>query len=415
MQAMPSSDRMRLRQAPWKTFLLMAISAFIFILTQVGCRDLVPKEAPKSPVIRYNFLVTPDPVNWLWQISTNQSDPQFSAMLENAATKELDPAQHPLSGLTSSMTKAQFKSWFADLAVGNDNVPPELILEVEFLRAVYKLQEQLIKRLKTDRTKLDSIAINDLKQIFLTFRTVDPTDVSEIFFSPKTQVGFYETYTYSELSPAMEKLRGLYHEEGNLGQTIDFLDLLKDYKIEDHPGRTAPMILDDGPVVGFVSRENTRMVDSLLSSPAAKAVLPKTLLFAWNQYPVEEWPDLFPLLALKTNAYGKPRVPGTDILYARQDFEPNSTMPMVSIEFDLEGKREWSRMTRSNVGRQVAIVVNGFVLTYPTIQQEIIEGRAQITGLFSAEEARELAASIRGGSYPATLYVLSRDSTIEQR
>jgi hypothetical protein len=115
------------------------------------------------------------------------------------------------------------------------------------------------------------------------------------------------------------------------------------------------MINEERPVIGFVSRDNIPLVDSLLHSPDAKAVIPNTLRFAWNQYPLDEWPDLFQLLALKTNSFGKPRVPGTNIRNARQDFEPYTTMPMVSIEMDEDGTAEWRRLTRTSIGRNVPL------------------------------------------------------------
>ncbi len=388
---------------------------FFLLLMQLSCREAMPKSIPKPPVIQYDYLITLDPVNWLWQISTNQNDSTFLAMLEASAIKAVNPDQHPLVGLSDSITKEQFKLWFADLAVGAGAVVPDQLLRNEFHRGIIQLKQLILKRLNNDESEVVSIEENELDQLRLRIRTVAPAHVNTTLFSPKSQVGFYEMYSYSEMIPILDKLKNIYQGEGDFGQKSDFLDLLEDYEAEMHPDRTAPMINEERPVIGFVSRDNIPLVDSLLHSPDAKAVIPNTLRFAWNQYPLEEWPDLFQLLALKTNSFGKPRVPGTNIRYARQDFEPYSTMPMVSIEMDEDGTAEWRRLTRTSIGRNVAIVVDGIVLTFPTIQGEISAGRAQITGLFSLDEAIQMAASIRAGSFPATVYTYSKDSTIEQR
>jgi SecD/SecF fusion protein len=165
----------------------------------------------------------------------------------------------------------------------------------------------------------------------------------------------------------------------------------------------------DDPVLGNIKVSDTASFAGAFRKGISRGYFPMNVRFAWSK-PLDpaEHPDVYPYIALKTTAEGKPRLSGEVVESARQDFEPNSVNPMISVTMSPEGATEWQRMTRFNIGRCIAIVLDGEVLTYPKVQSEIVGGKTQITGIFTVEEAKILAQNLQSGSYPAAIRVVAK-------
>ena len=116
------------------------------------------------------------------------------------------------------------------------------------------------------------------------------------------------------------------------------------------------------------------------------------------------------MIALKvTNRDGKAPLSGDVIVDARQDFSQTGQGAEVSMVMNPEGAKIWARMTKENVGRSVAVVLDDYVYSFPTVNQEITGGRSQITGNFSVEEAKDLANVLKSGKMPAPAYIVQED------
>lgn len=157
-----------------------------------------------------------------------------------------------------------------------------------------------------------------------------------------------------------------------------------------------------GPVVGFSHFGDTSTVNKYLNLPQVKLILPRDIKFAWQLKPFDEKGSLYQLVALKiTTRDGRAPLTGSVITDARQDFGQNQASAEVNMNMDSEGAKTWARMTRDNVGRSIAIVLDGYVVSYPTVQTEITGGRSNITGNFTVEEAKDLANMLKSGAMPA--------------
>ncbi|MFM2375142.1 MAG: hypothetical protein RLZZ165_239, partial [Bacteroidota bacterium] len=119
-----------------------------------------------------------------------------------------------------------------------------------------------------------------------------------------------------------------------------------------------------------------------------------------------EYKNKLGLIAIRRNREDKAKLEGNVIVGARQDYEPNSTNPMVSMTMNSEGGTVWQRMTKDNLGKSVAIVLDNYVQTYPTIQGVISGGRSQITGNFTVDEAKDLANLLKAGALPVRARIL---------
>ena len=142
-----------------------------------------------------------------------------------------------------------------------------------------------------------------------------------------------------------------------------------------------------GPVVGMVHYTDTAKVNDMLNSTIAKQVLPRDLRLKWTVKAIDEAGSVYQLVALKAQRDGRASLEGDVITDARADFSQLSAYANVSMSMNAEGAKAWQRITRDNIGKSVAIVLDGYVYSFPTVQNEIAGGNSQITGNFTVEEA----------------------------
>ena len=164
-----------------------------------------------------------------------------------------------------------------------------------------------------------------------------------------------------------------------------------------------------GPVVGTVHYTDTAEVMAMLNSPVAKSILPRELKLCWTVKAIDEAESYYQLVALKSQTNGRPSLEGDVITDARADFGQTSAYANVSMTMNAEGARDWQRITRDNIGKSIAIVLDGYVYSFPTVQNEIAGGNSQITGNFTVEEAKDLANTLNSGKMPAPARIIQED------
>ena len=164
-----------------------------------------------------------------------------------------------------------------------------------------------------------------------------------------------------------------------------------------------------GPVVGTVHYTDTAKVMAVLNSQQAKQILPREVRFRWTVKAIDEANSLYQLVALKAQRDGRPSLEGDVITDARADFSQVSAYANVSMSMNAEGAKAWQRITKENIGKSVAIVLDGFVYSSPTVQNEIAGGNSQITGNFTVEEAKDLANTLKSGKMPAPARIIQED------
>jgi len=164
-----------------------------------------------------------------------------------------------------------------------------------------------------------------------------------------------------------------------------------------------------GPVVGTVHYTDTAKVNAMLNSTIAKQVLPRDLRLKWTVKAIDEAGSIYQLVALKAQRDGRASLEGDVITDARADFSQLSAYANVSMSMNAEGAKAWQRITRDNIGKSVAIVLDGYVYSFPTVQNEIPGGNSQITGNFTVEEAKDLANTLKSGKMPAPARIIQED------
>ncbi|MDY4942102.1 MAG: protein translocase subunit SecDF [Candidatus Limisoma sp.] len=160
-----------------------------------------------------------------------------------------------------------------------------------------------------------------------------------------------------------------------------------------------------GPAIGIVNVQDTAAVNAILRSDAAKRILPTNLKCAWSVKAIDAKERFYQLVSLKTQN-GKPRLGGDVVVDASSDFD-NMQGNVVSMSMNNEGARRWAQITQENIGKQVAIVLDDQVYSFPTVNSVIEGGRSQITGQFTPEEATDLANVLKSGKMVAKVNIVS--------
>lgn len=170
-----------------------------------------------------------------------------------------------------------------------------------------------------------------------------------------------------------------------------------------------------GPMVGVALSKDVAKVDEYLQSDKVRRILPRDLKLMWTVKPmtgkeaqgffaqeINPKETVYSLIAIKSNSNnGRAPLEGDVITNARHNVSQNGASYEVSMSMNSEGARKWAQLTKANLGKSIAIVLDGYVYSYPTVQSEITGGSSQITGNFTTEEAQDLANVLKSGKLPA--------------
>ncbi len=162
---------------------------------------------------------------------------------------------------------------------------------------------------------------------------------------------------------------------------------------------------ENSPILGYARLTDTAQVMAYLRMPEIRVLFPENLGFAWTAKPESEGSDILTLIALKLTPNRQAPLTGEVIEDARQDFNPDDGRPMVTMRMNPEGARTWKRLTTDYLGKSIAVTLDGYIYTYPTVQSVITGGNSQITGNFTVDEAKDLANVLKAGRLPATIRI----------
>jgi len=166
-----------------------------------------------------------------------------------------------------------------------------------------------------------------------------------------------------------------------------------------------------GAVVGLSLPKDTAQVMEYFKMEQIKSIFPRKMRFAWSVKTIQlgeegKTKDFLQLIALKAGRDGRASLEGDVVTDARVDYGQNQATAEVSMQMNGEGASVWKRLTKQNIGHPVAIVLDGFVYSFPNVQTEIANGRSSITGNFTITEAQDLANVLKSGKLPAPARII---------
>ena len=170
-----------------------------------------------------------------------------------------------------------------------------------------------------------------------------------------------------------------------------------------------PSGMRENACIGLAHYSDTALVNKYLAMEQVKGIFPPEFRAMWTVKPSQYFGDgnVFELVAIKVaTSDGKAKIDGDEVTDARVQYGNTGGNPEVSMSMNAEGANVWARLTKENIGKQVAIVLDGMVYSYPTVQSEISGGSSQITGNFTLEEAEDLANVLKSGKLPAPATII---------
>ena len=164
-------------------------------------------------------------------------------------------------------------------------------------------------------------------------------------------------------------------------------------------------------VVGYASVRDTAAINRIIYGAVAKQVLPSDLKLLWSAKPADVGAkNIFELHALKvTTTNGRAPLEGDVVTDASDQFNNITGQPEVSMTMNSDGARRWAELTKANVGKAIAIVLDGVVYSAPRVNGEIDGGQSSISGNFTIEDTKDLANTLKSGRMPAPAHIVQEE------
>lgn len=204
------------------------------------------------------------------------------------------------------------------------------------------------------------------------------------------------------LAKQMKYIEG---DTSSVEDTTAVADMSPEEFAKSHPFYSIALINPQSPFAdAFVKETDRDKLKSFLNRAEVKNVIPDNVefLFDAKPYSVQEGVNIFRLYLVNK----QPELTGGVIVDAQANIDPQTTAPIVNMEMDSDGSREWARITGSNIDKRCAIILDGAVYSAPTIQGKIPSGRSQITGMEDLNEAKLLEIVLKAGALPAPVDII---------
>ena len=194
----------------------------------------------------------------------------------------------------------------------------------------------------------------------------------------------------------------------NKAQSVDLAQIKK-----EHPLLAVLQVNSSGqgPVVAYANYKDTADINKYLSMKEIQAELPKDLRLKWgvSAYEYDPKGQTFELYAIRsTERNGRAPLEGDVVVSAKDEYDQFGN-PAVSMSMNTDGARRWAQLTKQNIGKSIAIVLDGYVYSAPNVNTEITGGNSQITGHFTPEQPKDLANVLKSGKMPAPARIVQED------
>ena len=165
-------------------------------------------------------------------------------------------------------------------------------------------------------------------------------------------------------------------------------------------------------LVGYASARDTAEVNKIIYSALAKQILPADCRLLWSAKPADgiQAKNIYELHAIKvTTTNGRAPIEGDVVTDAKDQFNNLTGSPEVSMTMNFDGARRWAALTKANVGKAIAIVLDGTVYSAPRVNGEISGGQSSISGNFTIEDTKDLANTLKSGRMPAPAHIVQEE------
>ncbi|PTM14416.1 MAG: protein translocase subunit SecD [Bacteroidetes bacterium] len=296
----------------------------------------------------------------------------------------------------NALLSRYYRSDAADITRRSTNEEVIVYLKNQRLSAVERATE--IVRTRVDRYGVTepSILQQGNNRLVVELPGVDDESRVRNLLKGTARLEFRLAADAEELNGAKQRIIEFYMPEQTLEDSLE-QPVNPLFEVLDPRGRSSY-------VFGYAAAEDTGRVNELIFTPEVRDMMPRNTELMWGAEPfaVDRGIELYELIGVRTQI----ELTGDVIAEARVDFDPTTNAAEVSMTMDSEGSRRWSRITGANIGKPVAIVLDGYVYSYPTVQNRISNGRSSISGIGNVTEAEDLVNILLSGALPAPLDII---------
>ncbi len=377
-------------------------------------------------------------------LSNHNTDPVFTQAIENAIEREKSSTEDFITLFREEFEKlspnGQLATIFATVDLKdriNHNMSNSEVVDVLRTETEAAIQNSFnVLRTRIDRFGVTQPNIQRLEKagrVLVELPGVtDPQRVRKLL-QGTASLEFWETYNNNEILPSLLEADAATREvietvadSAAVDEQHDEIAALAATANADSTAATQTSVRSlttylrltpagYGPMVGVALSKDVAKVNEYLQSDKVRRILPRDLKLLWTVKPmtgkeaagffggdINPKETVYSLIAIKSTS-NNDRAPleGDVITNARHNVSQNGSSYEVSMTMNSEGARKWAQLTKSNLGKSIAIVLDGYVYSYPTVQSEITGGSSQITGNFTTEEAQDLANVLKSGKLPA--------------
>ena len=283
----------------------------------------------------------------------------------------------------------------------------------------YKVIQTRVDKFGVSNANLSKIPGTNRIQVELP--GIDNPERVRKLLSGSAKLEFCEVYTLQEISPNFERFTALLMKidnENRVGQATNkpAADTTADNSLAsalqsgaDNVGADSTSSLNSltnmfimSPSGLAIKTKDTTRLNRILKRPDAQGIFPADMTFLYDVSPLEntggtdELVNIYPI-----KSFGNAPLGGEVVTEARQDYDPMTGRPNVSMQMNATGARKWKELTGRNVGRSIAIILDNYVYSAPNVNGEIAGGNSSISGSFSVEQAQDLANVLKAGKLPA--------------
>ncbi|MBL31651.1 MAG: protein translocase subunit SecDF [Flavobacteriales bacterium] len=394
-------------------------------------------------------------------LSDNSQDPIFNQALKQASEQEINSQEDYLALFETAFKEVDINgsTRLSDPRIfGNkdlrDKIPTDASNE-EVMRIIRIEAEGAVDRAFTVlRARIDKfgVAQPSIQKAERTGRIIvelpgvkDVVRVKKLLQSAAV-LEFWETYDNTELFNFMQEANFALNEKNISKDSSQNLDDDLENILDDGVDNLDDLVLDDdvdndtlatstnvlfyllspnisidpntsglqiipGPVVGSALIKDTSKINNYLIDKDVLALIPNELRnvkFLWEAKPFDEKNERLRLIAIKSNREDKAKLAGDVIVDASQDIDQFGN-PQINMRMNRSGARLWQKITRENIGNSVAVVLDDYVYSFPTVNAEISGGSSVISGNFTLDEAQDLANILKAGKLPAPAKIIQSE------
>ena len=389
-------------------------------------------------------------------LADNKPDEAFNQALANAAKQAISSQDDVITLFVREYHKiapdARLSELFATQQLKDkvnqktSDAEVEKVLRTEVKAAVdnsYNVLRTRIDRFGVVQPNIQSLE-DKMGRIMVELPGIKEPERVRKLLQGSANLGFWETYNAKDVAPYLQaadnKLRNILANEApadsvavdstaapvvaqatstadslaaalkgeNKAQSVDLAQIKK-----EHPLLAVLQVNSSGqgPVVAYANYKDTADINKYLSMKEIQAELPKDLRLKWgvSAYEYDPKGQTFELYAIRsTERNGRAPLEGDVVVSAKDEYDQFGK-PAVSMSMNTDGSRRWAQLTKQNIGKSIAIVLDGYVYSAPNVNTEITGGNSQITGHFTPEQAKDLANVLKSGKMPAPARIVQED------